>query len=533
MKIEKFNRQSGEKRRIRFIIPGYPTFNIYSSIAKHTTSLGPLLLASVADQKAEWDVEVIDENNFSAQAIKTPDGYPDHSYLQEQFKADVVALYGGLSSTIPRLFELARFYQDQGCVVVAGGQHFFAGNVEEALSAGLDCLSLGEGEQTISDLLDALIAGTDLSAVSGLVFKQDGQTVFTGERPLLSVEEIQCLPVPDFSLLRYAKISLFPVSWIRGCCMNCEFCTVKGNVRCPSANHLLSQVITMHERFGARIFFIVDDLFGQKREATLEFCEKIAAYQQRLRVKFHFTVQIRLDKAGDSELLHAMRSAGIQVLAIGYESPIAEELKAMNKCLRPEDMIRNTWIFHRAGFLIHGMFIFGYPAMPEMNFTMSVSEREKAYRRFIRKARIDTIQILLPVPLPGTELTARLEKQRRIFRRADIGLEYYDGNFQLFEPDAPLDALEVQKAAKNVMRHFYKPNSIFGICTSVLTFPSLVFWFGNLKKGWRLWFRNWRNSIWRFIGWRIIHHWENTRNLGQFAGRLKNAQYQVRLIKQK
>ena len=315
--------------------------------------------------------------------------------------------------------------------------------------------------------------------------------------------------------------------------MNCEFCTVKGNVRCPSANHLLSQVITMHERFGARIFFIVDDLFGQKREATLEFCEKIAAYQNRLRVKFHFTVQIRLDKAGDAELLRAMRSAGIQVLAIGYESPIAEELKAMNKCLRPEDMIRNTWIFHRAGFLIHGMFIFGYPAMPEMNFTMSASEREKAYRRFIRKARIDTVQILLPVPLPGTELTARLEKQRRIFRREDIGLEYYDGNFQLFEPDAPLDALEVQKAAKKVMRHFYKPNSIFGICTSVLTFPALVFWFGNLKKGWRLWFRNWRNSIWRFIGWRIIHHWENTRNLGQFAGRLKNAQHQVRLVRQK
>lgn len=528
MKIEKFNRPSDGKRRIRFIVPGYPTFNIYSSIAKHTTALGPLLLASVVKQKPEWEVEVIDENNFSAHAVKTPDGYPDHLYLQERFKADVVALYGGLSSTIPRLFALARFYREQGCTVIAGGQHFFAGNVEEALSAGIDCLSLGEGERTIPDLLDALAAGADLSTVDGLVFRDAERIVFTRDRPSLSAEEIQRLPVPDFSLLRHARISLYPVSWIRGCCMNCEFCTVKGNVRCPSADYPLSQIITMHERFGAKVFFIVDDLFGQQREAALEFCEKIAAYQQRLRVKFHFTVQIRLDKAGDTELLRAMRNAGIQVLAIGYESPIAEELKAMNKCLRPDDMIRNTQLFHRAGFLIHGMFIFGYPAMPGMNFVMSAPERASAYRKFVRKARIDTIQILLPVPLPGTELTARLEKQRRIFRREDIGLEYYDGNFQLFEPDAPLDALEMQKTAKKLMQHFYQSNSIFGICTSVFVFPSLVFWLGNLQRGWHLWFRNWRNSIWRFVGWRIIRRWKNSRNLNQFAERLKIAQEQVR-----
>lgn len=527
MKIEEFNRPPDEKRRIRFIVPGYPTFNIYSSIARYTTALGPLLLASVVNQKPEWDVEVIDENNFTAHVVKTPDGYPDHSLLQERFKADVVALYGGLSSTIPRLFELARFYRERGCTVIAGGQHFFAGNVGEALAAGIDCLSLGEGERTIPDFLDALFSGVDLSTVDGLVFKENGHIIFTRERLPLSVKEIQSLPVPDFSLLRHAKISLYPVSWIRGCCMNCEFCTVKGNVRCPSADYPLSQVITMHERFGAKTFFIVDDLFGQQREAALEFCEKIAAYQRRLRVKFHFTVQIRLDKAGDAELLPAMRNAGIQVLAIGYESPVSEELKAMNKCLCPDDMIRNSELFHRAGFLIHGMFIFGYPAKPGMNFVMSAQERANVYCKFIRKARIDTIQILLPVPLPGTELTARLEKQRRIFRREDIGLEYYDGNFQLFEPDLPLDALEMQKTAKKLMRHFYKLNSIFGICTSVVIFPSLVFWLGNLRKGWHLWFRHWRNSIWRFAGWRIIRRWENNRNLDQFAGRLKSAQTQI------
>ena len=174
--------------------------------------------------------------------------------------------------------------------------------------------------------------------------------------------------------------------------------------------------------------------------------------------------------------------------------------------------------------LVHGMFIFGYPAMPGVNFAMSAEERCKAYRRFIRKAEIDTVQILLPVPLPGTELTARLEKAHRIFSREEIGWEYYDGNFQLFVPDAPLEALEMQQTAKKLMLGFYRPDSMLRICTSLFTFPTLVFYLGNLKRGWRTWFRNWRNAIWRFIGWRLIRHWNTPRNLEQFSARLKNAQ---------
>ncbi|MGE4564077.1 MAG: radical SAM protein [Victivallaceae bacterium] len=528
MKNVKLTLPARGKWRIRFIIPGYPTFNIYTSIAKYTTALGPVLLASVAAQNPQWEVEVIDENNFTAGEIRAEDGYPDHRYLQERFPADVVALYGGLSSTIPRLTELARFYREQGCVTVAGGQHFFTGNADEALTAGVDFLCFGEGEQTIAELLDAWSSGADLAAVKGIAYREDGKTVFTEARRPPPVGEIVRLPTPDFSLLRYAKLTLYPVSWSRGCCMDCEFCTVKGNVRYPPSAYLTDQVITLHERFGATVFFIVDDLFGQKRADALDFCRKIAAYQQRLKVRFHFTVQIRLDKAGDTELLGAMRDAGIQVLAVGYESPIAEELKAMNKCLRPEEMIANTEIFHRAGFFVHGMFIFGYPAAPGVDFKMSVEDRENAYRSFIRRAKIDTIQILLPVPLPGTELTARLEKQHRIFRREDIGLEYYDGNFQLFEPDAPLNAFETQRAAKRLMKRFYRLNSVFSMLFSLCTFPTLVFALPHLRKTWRLWFRNWRNSLWRLVGWRIIRRWQNSRNIEAFSEKLRLAQSQPR-----
>ncbi len=475
MKPEKAIFQRNRKLCIRVIIPAFPTFNIYSTIAKYTTALGPVLIASVAARKAGWDVEIIDENNFHGHAPKDNRGYPDHDYLQKLRPADIIGFYGGLSSTIPRLYELAEFYDARGTVNIAGGQHFVGENIAESLAHHVDYLILGEGEQTVSELMDALSAGTPVDGIRGLAYNKDGQLFKTEERPPISIEEIAMLPMPDISLLRHAKISLYPVSWERGCCMNCEFCTVKSKVRCPSSDYLVAQITSLHERFHAMDFFIVDDLFGQNRGFALDFCRKIKDYQARLRIKFHFTVQIRLDKAGDQELLTAMRAAGIQVLAVGYESPIPEELKAMSKSLHPDDMIRNTKLFHRAGFLVHGMFIFGYPAMPGQDFRMSAKDRCAAFKKFIRKSGVDTIQILLPVPLPGTELTARLNEQKRVFSRQNIGWEYYDGNFQLFEPDAPLTALEMQEMAKKLMTHFYRWSSMVSICMSIFTFPALIF----------------------------------------------------------
>jgi len=76
--------------------------------------------------------------------------------------------------------------------------------------------------------------------------------------------------------------------------------------------------------------------------------------------RLDFTAQIRLDKGRDQELLLAMRRAGINMVAIGYELPIEEELKAMNKQVKPQEMIAMTRLFQKAGFLVHGMFMIGF-----------------------------------------------------------------------------------------------------------------------------------------------------------------------------
>jgi len=516
------------RHRLRIIVPAFPAFNIYSRIARKTTALGPVCVATAVHERAGWDAEVIDENNLGRYGPRGPDGGADHEWLQEHRPADVVGFYGGLTSTAPRLYELARFYQRRGIVTIAGGQHFLGENTVEALHNGIDYVAFGEGEETMRELLDAIEGRRTADSVRGIAYLDGGKMVATPERePLMDFDE---LPYPDFSLVRYARIKIFPVERIRGCCMNCEFCTVKGKPRCASVDRLLGNISCLVETHQAWQFFIVDDLFGQDRDETLRFCRKFAEYQEQIGRRLETTVQIRLDKAKDPELLAAMRQAGIKYVAIGFESPIDEELKAMRKAINSREMLALVRVFRRFGFLIHGMFIFGYPLADPTSFHMPLRERVRRFKSFIRKAGIDTVQVLLPVPLPGTALRQRLRQQNRLYALEDVGWEYYDGNFPLFEPDEPMTAPQMQGAGKRIMRRVYRFRHALYVVGNILLFPSLAFYLHNFKLGWGRWYRSWRTNLIRFGGWITIRKWNADFGRGDFLQKLQAARERLILM---
>jgi len=517
-----------KRHRLRIIIPAFPAFNIYSYIAERTTALGPVCVASAVNEMERWDVEVIDENNLRRYGPVDDSDGADHEFLQNLRPADIVGFYGGLTSTVPRLYKLARFYKDKGVTTIAGGQHFAGDNIAEALNSGIDYVVIGEGEETIRELLSALEDKLDIGNVKGIAYLEGGEIVRTpGREPITDFDR---LPLPDFSLIRYAKIKLYPVERIRGCGMDCEFCTVKGRPRYASPERLLERISFLLETKDARHFFVVDDLFGQQREETIRFCNMLKDYQKSTGRRLDLTVQIRLDKAKDPELLSAMRQAGINAVAIGFESPIKEELEAMNKHLKPEDMVSMARIFHRFGFLVHGMFIFGYPMKEGLNFKMAAKERVRLIKRFIRKAKIDTIQVLLPVPLSGTELRHRLERQKRVYPIQDVGWEYYDGNFPLFEPDEPMSAEEMQASIKNIMGKFYQFKYMFMIGMNIFSFPALIFFLHDIKSGWKKWYRPWRNHLIRFGGWITIRSWTKEFKKDKFAQKLKKAKEDLKTV---
>ncbi|MFH2138772.1 MAG: radical SAM protein [Candidatus Omnitrophota bacterium] len=511
-----------KRYRFRIILPAFPAFNIYSGIARKTTALGPITIASVVNEIEGWDVEVIDENNLHRNAPKNPEKGADHELLQKLRPADIIGFYGGLTSTIPRLYELAGFYKAKGIITIAGGQHFAKDNIAEALNSNIDYVVIGEGEYTIRELIPALKDKKDLRAVKGIAYKDKEKIIVNPERE--KITDFDSLPLPDFSLLRYADLKVYPVERIRGCGMNCEFCTVRDKPRCATPERLLQQISALVETQNAKAFFVVDDLFGQQREETIRFCRMLTHYQKSINRRLDLITQIRLDKAKDTELLLAMRAAGVNMVAIGYESPIEEELNAMNKHINPREMINLTRVYSKMGFLVHGMFIFGYPMQENVSFKMSAKKRIRYFRRFIQKAKLDTIQVLLPVPLPGTELRERLIKQNRVYPMADVGWEYYDGNFPLFTPDEPLSAEDMLYSVKKIMGRFYEFKYMFMIGLNIFSFPSLVFFLHNIRAGWRRWYRPWRNSLIRFGGWIVLKKWKAGFKKDNFLQKVQSAQ---------
>lgn len=493
----------------RIVIPVFPRVNIFTRPAKVTTALGPIMVATAANKLWGWRVEVIDENNYNGPRNKQ--GLPDHSVLQEENPATVVGFYCGLSSTIERVWELAEFYRQKKALTIAGGWHAHY-CPEETLNHNIDMVVHGDGEVIIQRVLNALEQGKPLRAIPGISFLVDleNREVRTNSPKTFEIPDLNDLPYPDFGLLRHAKIKIYPIGRVKGCRMNCEFCSVKGCPRWASARHLYDTVNWLVETRGAKKFFIVDDRLEEDLDGTLEFFKMIS---EKYGNQLTFMVQIRLGVAENTELLRVMSKAGVRFVYIGYESPIDEDLKAMRKGYLSSHMIEWTRIL-RQYFWVHGMFIFGYP-LKEKTKPISAQEKYRRFRTFIRKARLDSIQIFLPILFVGTDLRQRLEKERRVFPLEVASWNKYDGGFVLFEPDG-MSFQELQRIPIKIMRWFYNPLSFVRIFLRTIIFPIDYF-----IRGWKSWYRGWNRDVIKYGGHLLVGQWRKREESAEFLKKLE------------
>jgi radical SAM superfamily enzyme YgiQ (UPF0313 family) len=492
----------------RMIIPAFPEINIFTRQAKKTTALGPIMVATVANKLWGWRVEVIDENNY--RGPRDSREMPDHAILQKQNPAQVVGFYCGLTSTMERVWETARFYRQERVTTIAGGWHAHYCS-EETLKHDIDLVVHGDGESSIRKILTSLKREEPLNNILGTSFLEDGQ-LQTNQPEFLEEPDLNDLPYPDFSLLKYARIKIYPIGRIRGCSMNCEFCGVKGAPRWASAQHLFDTVSWLVETKKARHFFIVDDRSEQDLDRTVEFFSMIARkYGNRL----HFTVQARLESARNTKLLEIMRDAGVRIVCIGYESPIDDDLRAMRKGLLSSQMLEWTKIWHCYIRWIHAMFIVGYPLREKQN-SIGAKEIIRRFKNFINKASLDTVQILLPGPGPGTDLRLRLEKEGRVFPLDLVPWSKYDGNYVCFKPDN-MSVRELQDIPAKLMSRFYNPLSFVRIPLRTIAFPV-----DFLIRGWERWYRGWYRDVVRYGGHLLLRRWRKKQRDNKFIGKLEN-----------
>lgn len=384
--------------KIILIEPRATEANVYSKM--HMPLLGPVYLGTIL-KNAGHSVRIYNENIYT----------PDYSKLD----VDLVGI-SILTNTAKRGYDIARKFPKEK--VIMGGVHASL-LPEESLDFARQVV-VGEAEEVIVDIAEGRIK----------------DAIVYGKR----VEDLDTLPHPDFSLIQRYKFpaSVTPISTSRGCPFDCSFCSVTKlfgrEYRFRSPEKILEE---LHSR-DTKNFFFCDDNFTAHPKRTRD----LLGLMLKNRIS-KWTCQVRTDAAKDEELLNLMAKAGCGVVCVGFESVNSKTLQAYQKRQTVSDIINAIRSFHKKKIKIHGMFVLGGDDDNKSTIWETV--------KFAIKQRIDTIQMMILTPLPGTKVYDELQKQKRIFSR-DWNL--YDGQHIVFSPKL-LSARELQVNVMKAYERFY------------------------------------------------------------------------------
>jgi radical SAM superfamily enzyme YgiQ (UPF0313 family) len=393
--------------------------------------LGPIYLGTILKKRGH-EVEIYKED------ILTPD--------YTKIDADCIGI-SILTSTAQRGYKIARKFPKEK--VIIGGIH--ASLLPQEAAQFARQVVIGEAEDSIIDVVEGKI--TDR-----FVYGQ-------------AVEDLDRLPYPDFSLIKGFQYpsAIIPVSTSRGCPFDCSFCSVT-------------------KIFGRRYRFrnaesVIGELESRKTNA-LFFCDdNFAAHPKRTYALLNFMLknkiqnwscQVRCDITRDNSLLDLMARAGCRVVCVGFESVNSLSLKAYEKKQTIEEIIGAIRSFHKRKIKIHGMFVLGSDNDNRKTIWDTV--------RFARKEKIDTLQMSILTPFPGTKVYEDLEREDRIFTK-DWSL--YDGQHIVFRPKL-LSARELQV---NIVKAYSK---FYALTRSLSLFVRFRF----------------RNALFNLMGCSIVREWK-------------------------
>ncbi|MFB3777783.1 MAG: hopanoid biosynthesis associated radical SAM protein HpnJ [Bryobacteraceae bacterium] len=264
-------------------------------------------------------------------------------------------------------------------------------------SKAVDFVIRGEFDRQVVDYA----RGKQAHELAGASYRRNGSFVHNPEGP--PIENLDELPWVTRTYQRDLDITRYNVPFLRhpflafytsrGCPAMCTFClwpqTHSGHRwRRRSAEDVAAEVRFALETFpGLREIFFDDDTFNYQKARTLEVCAKL----KPLKTTWSCTSRVTTDY----ETLKAMKEAGCRLMIVGYESGDPQILKNIKKGATVEMALRFTENAKKLGLTIHGDFIVGLPGETRESLARTVE--------FAKRLDVDTIQVSVAHPYPGTE----------------------------------------------------------------------------------------------------------------------------------
>ena len=296
----------------------------------------------------------------------------------------------------------------RGCPIVVTGSDA-TDHPEVYLSAGATAVICGEGELTLAELVDAVVAGRSLEAVKGIAYQKDGRVTRTAPRPLQRA--LDELPRPAWDLVAidtYRQIwrrqhgyHAMNMATTRGCPFHCNWCAKpiygqRYSVR--SATAVVDEMSWLKRDYAPDQLTIVDDVFGLQPGWIETFADQIDCRGARV----PFRCLMRADQI-DAAVATGLARSGCRMVWMGAESGSQRVLDAMDKGITVAQIRTAARELQHCGIQV-GLFLqFGYPGemWDDVQQTLAL----------VHDVAPDDIGVSVSYPLPGTKFYERVREE--------------------------------------------------------------------------------------------------------------------------
>lgn len=317
------------------------------------------------------------------------------------------------------------------CKIIIGGS--VGSSIAELMleKNPVDIVCIGEGEETIRELVMAAQDSLNLSQIKGIYYRdKNGDLVKNTSRS--PIKNLDSVPLPAWELFPMDIYLKNPVGapnrnkWLdgagadnenilsmnlfatRGCPYRCIYCYhdfMGYGYRHRSAENIISEIKELYERYKVPYFHFVDDEFVMDKNFVNEFCRLIKSYSRQVGRKITWGCAGRVNLMTE-ELVSEMSDAGCVLIGYGIESGSQKILDSIKKQVTVEQAKNAIRLTKKYLGWADCSFMIGYPAETRETIDETIN--------FCKELDLTPEVIFFLTPYPGTELYSLALEQGKI-----------------------------------------------------------------------------------------------------------------------
>lgn len=414
--------------------PGIKTF---SSIQMQTPNppLGTAYIAGVLKHEGlpYKVIDAVGEGITQITDYKARPGMKVQGLTQEQIlarippEADIIGFSCMFSTLWPITRDLAGAVREKfpKALLVLGGEHGTAVPESVLRTSPIDLVVLGEGTETVLDVVAARRAAPGSKAgwagLKGVAYLDaDGKFRDNGLSP--RKRAVDDIPLPDwdsFPIREYidrhqingANIGRsMPLLATWGCPYQCTFCSNPGmwtQAWIPRSPKLVADEMQAYkEKYGVTNFDFQDLTAMIQRRWILEFCKELTA--RDLRVTWQLPSGTRAE-VFDREVAEKLYAAGLRLLSFAPESGSPAMLKLVRKQVDLDKMLESMKVALGVGFKLSCFIVIGFPGETKETLAETMGLVRKMARLGVHDVVVSKF-----VPYPGSKLFRDLQASGRL-----------------------------------------------------------------------------------------------------------------------